>query len=201
MLLDEQIVAIERAFLEAGIPHAFGGAQALAYYGEIRATHDIDVNVFVPASQALRVLGVLGALGAATSNPGLLTLIARDEQVRVYWEATPVDLFFAYDELHRSSQTRRRRVDFFGDPIHILSPEDLIVYKATFDRDKDWRDIAGVIYASPESLDLDYIRRWLGRIDARDGSRLARLERIIASGGRDLGARVTARRSRAASRR
>ena len=29
MLLDDQIVAIERAFVAAGIPHAFGGAQAL----------------------------------------------------------------------------------------------------------------------------------------------------------------------------
>jgi hypothetical protein len=47
MLLDEQILAIESAFTEAGIPHAFGGAQALAYYGAIRATHDIDLNVNV----------------------------------------------------------------------------------------------------------------------------------------------------------
>jgi hypothetical protein len=188
MLLDEQIVAIERAFGEAGIPHAFGGAQALAYYGVPRATHDIDVNVFVAASQAPRVLAVLGALGAATSNPGLLTLIERDEQVRVLWEGTPVDLFFAYDALHRSSQERRRRVDFYGDAIHILSPEDLITFKATFNRDKDWDDIAGMLFASPEPLDLDYVRRWLGRIDVGDGSRLARLERVIASGGRDLGA-------------
>jgi hypothetical protein len=80
MLLDEQIVAIERGFSEAGIPHAFGGAQALAYYGNVRATHDIDVNVFLPSSEGPRVLAVLGQLGAATSNPGLQTLIARDGQ-------------------------------------------------------------------------------------------------------------------------
>jgi hypothetical protein len=188
MLLDEQIVAIERAFSEAGIPHAFGGAQALAYYGEVRATHDIDVNVFLPSSEGRRVLAVLGGLGAAASNPGLQTLIARDGQVRVLWDGTPVDLFFAYDALHQSSLQRRRRVDFYGDPIHILSPEDLIIFKATFDRDKDWRDIAGILYACDESLDLDYVRRWLGRIDSKEGSRLARMERLIASGGRELGA-------------
>jgi hypothetical protein len=187
VLLDEQIVAIERAFVDAGIPHAFGGAQALAYYGDVRATRDIDVNVFVSASEAPRVLAVLGELGAATSNPGLQALIARDDQVRVYWDGTPVDLFFAYDALHRSSLERRRRVDFYGDAIHILSPEDLMTYKATFDRDKDWQDIAGIIYASEESLEFDYVRHWLGRIDSEDGSRLARLEQLIASGGRDLG--------------
>jgi hypothetical protein len=153
----------------------------------VRATHDIDVNVFVPASEGARVLGVLEGLGADTGNPGLLRLVERDGQVRVRWEGTPVDLFFAYDALHRSSLERRRHVDFAGDRIHVLSPEDLIVYKATFDRPKDWEDIAGILFAAAEPLDLDYCRRWLERIDAPEGRRLARLELLIASGGRDLG--------------
>jgi hypothetical protein len=188
MLLDEQIVAIERAFTEAGIPHAFGGAQALAYYGSVRATHDIDVNVFLPATESGRVFAVLGSLGAAVQNPGLRTLATRDEQVRILWDGTPVDLFFAYDPLHQSSMQRRRRVDFYGDPIHILSAEDLITYKATFDRDKDWQDIAGVVYACDEPLDYDYVRHWLQRIEGPERHRLARFERIVASRGRDLGA-------------
>lgn len=183
MLLDEQIVAIEGAFQKAGIPHAFGGAQALAYYGSIRATHDIDVNVFLAAREAPRVLEALGALGADVANPGLRVLIERDEQVRIRWEGTPIDLFFAYDALHRSSMERRRRVDFYGDPIHVLSPEDLIVYKATFDRTKDWDDIAGMIFACPEPLDFDYVRHWLERIDSDDRGRLIRLEKSIESGG------------------
>ena len=183
MLLDEQIVAIERGFSRAGIPHAFGGAQALAYYGSIRATHDIDLNVFLAASEAPRVLAVLGELGADVANPGLRVLIERDEQVRVRWEGTPIDLFFAYDALHRSSMKRRRRVDFYGDPIHVLSAEDLIVYKATFDRSKDWDDIGGMIFASPAPLDFDYVRHWLERIDSPERRRLIRLERLIASGG------------------
>lgn len=188
MLLDEQIVAIERAFVAAGVPHAFGGAQALGYYGSVRATHDIDLNVFLAVDEAERVFAVLGALGASTSNPGLRHLVARDEQVRVFWDETPIDLFFAYDALHMSSMARRRRVDFYGDPIHILSAEDLITYKATFDRERDWHDIAGMIYACDEPLDYDYVRDWLARIDGPEGRRLARLEQLIESGGQDLGA-------------
>jgi len=187
MLLDEQIVAIERAFTAAGIPHAFGGAQALAYYGSVRATHDIDVNVFLPATAAERVFAVLGGLGAAVQNPGLRMLAARDEQVRILWEGTPVDLFFAYDPLHQSSMRRRREVDFYGDSIHILSAEDLITYKATFDREKDWRDIATIVYACDEPVDYDYVREWLERIDGPERRRLERFERVVASRGRDLG--------------
>ena len=187
MLLDEQIVAIENAFVVAAIPHAFGGAQALAYYGSIRATHDIDVNVFVSADEAERVLQVLGGLGAQVDGSELRVQIARDGQTRVRWDGTPIDLFFSYDVLHESSLQRRRRVDFYGDFIHILSGEDLILYKAAFDREKDWSDIAGMIYASPQRLDFDYVRRFLGPIDSDDGRRRARLEALIASGGESLG--------------
>lgn len=187
MLLDEQIVAIEAAFVAAEIPHAFGGAQALAYYGTIRATHDIDVNVFVPAGEAEAVFETLSTLGASTRNPGLRHLVARDEQVRVFWDRTPIDLFFAYDALHESSRERRRRVDFYGDTIHILSAEDLITYKATFDREKDWQDIASILFACDTPLDIDYVRGWLERIDGPEGQRLSRLETLVASGGHDLG--------------
>jgi len=187
MLLDEQIVAIEAAFADAGIPHAFGGAQALAYYGPIRATHDIDLNVFISASEGRRVLETLGQLGAEVSNPGLLVLIERDEQVRVFWDGTPIDLFFEYDALHRSSMNRRRSVDFYGDRIHVLSAEDLMVYKATFNRSKDWRDIAAMIFSSPVPLDFDYVRVWLMRIDDAERLRIARLEGLIESGGVELG--------------
>jgi len=177
------VVALERAFADAEIPHAFGGAQALAYYGPIRATHDIDVNVFVSTSEADRVLGVLERLGAQAASKKVRERIERHGQARVRWEGTPLDLFFSYDPLHESCMRRRRRVDFYGDPIHILSAEDLVVFKATFDRDKDWQDIAGMVYASPEPLDLDYVREQLRRIDDAEGRRLARLERIIASRG------------------
>lgn len=187
MLLDEKLLAIERAFEDAGIPHAFGGANALAYYAAPRATADIDVNVFVPSSQATRVLGVLGKLGASVVEARHAEAIARDGQARVFWDKTPIDLFFSYDDLHESSMKRRRTVDFGGEEIHVLSAEDLVTYKAIFDREKDWRDIAEVIFASDEPLDIDYVRGWLRRMFSEDDQRLARLERVVESGGRDLG--------------
>jgi len=187
LLFDEKIVAIERALVEAELPHAFGGANALAYYGTPRATADIDLNVFIPASRASEVLAALAALGAATSSPKLVELIARDGQARVFWEKTPIDLFFSYDPLHDSSMERRRLVDFGGDRIHVLSAEDLMVYKVIFNREKDWRDIAEMIYAAEGSLDFDYVRLWLTRIVSSDAPQLARFERLVEAEGQALG--------------
>ena len=92
-------------------------------------------------------MAALGALGASTEGPKLVAAIERDGQARVWWEKTPIDLFFSYDPLHDASMERRRRVDFGGDTIHVLSAEDLLVYKLVFDRAKDWRDVAEVIAA------------------------------------------------------
>lgn len=187
MLLDEKIVALEHAFTEAGIPHAFGGAHALAYYATPRATHDIDLNVFVGADRAAAVLRLLRELGASTQVPGLLERIERDGQARVFWERTPIDLFFSYDPLHDASLRRRRRVPFGDDAIHVLSAEDIVVYKVIFDRAKDWRDLAELVYAAGDAPDFDYVRGWLAKILPADDPRHARLARLIASGGSDLG--------------
>ena len=61
LALPDKVVALGRALDD--VPHAFGGALALAYYAEPRATQDIDVNVFVAESQAADVLSVLAPLG------------------------------------------------------------------------------------------------------------------------------------------
>ena len=186
MLLDEKLVAIERALLGTDIPHAFGGANALAYYGTPRATADIDVNVFVPVSRAREVLRVLAAIGVSADDSELVDRISRDGQVRLFWERTPIDVFFSYDALHESSMARRRIVDFGADRIHVLSAEDLVVYKAIFNREKDWRDIAEIIYAAESGLDFDYVCSWVERICDRKDPQPARLRRLIDSDGRDL---------------
>jgi hypothetical protein len=186
VLLDEKIAAIANALAEARIPYAIGGANALAYYATVRATQDIDVNVFVPASEAPKVLDVLGALGVATDRPGLAAQATRDGQLRVFWETAPIDLFFSYDAVHDSSMARRRSVPFGPDArIDILSAEDLMTYKAIFNRPKDWRDIGEMIFAALQPLDFDYVRGWIRRLDAPDVDRLAKLEALIRSGGEE----------------
>lgn len=55
-------------------------------------------------------------------------------------------------------------MDFCGGPIHILSAEDFMTYKANFDRKKDWKDVATILYVCDQPLDYDYVHKWLARI-------------------------------------
>lgn len=183
--LADKVVALDRAFSDADVPYAFGGAIALAYYAAPRATVDIDINVFVPVERSDRVLAVLADLGVAPLDPEQEQRLARDGQARVRWETTALDLFFAYDPLHESCLERRRRVPFGpdGDFIRILAAEDLAVFKVIFDRDKDWRDLREVLFAlgqaPDEGFDVAYARRWLRKILPEDDPRYVRFEEIL----------------------
>ena len=58
--LVEKIVAVHNALEKAKLPHAFGGALALAWCTEqARGTIDIDVNILVDVSQSELILGSL----------------------------------------------------------------------------------------------------------------------------------------------
>lgn len=180
LALDEKIVALARALEDAAIPHAFGGALALAYYAAPRGTHDIDLNVFVPEAKSGAVLRELAKLGVASTAANALKEARTRGQTRVRWEHTPLDLFFSYDPLHRACAERVQRVPFGdGVTLPILSAEDLAVFKALFDRPKDWTDIAEMLYALGRDFDGDYALGWLRKILAPADARLARFEALL----------------------
>lgn len=176
--LDEKVVALERAFRAAKIPHAFGGAIALAYYATPRGTQDVDVNLFVPAHELARVLAALVPLGVDPGHDALERRADREGQVRIHWEGTPLDLFFSYDALHDACFERRREVPFGGDRLTILSAEDLAIFKVLFDRDKDWRDLEEIRFAQGERFDAAYAAGWLERILPAEDARLARFRAL-----------------------
>jgi hypothetical protein len=170
------VLAIEAALSE--VPHAFGGALALAYYAEPRATIDIDLNVFVPAEQFSDVAAPLGRLGAAADNPSVAALVQRDGQARVMWDATPIDLFFSYDPFHDAAGAARKLVPFGGETIPILAAEHLIVCKAVFSRPKDWVDIDSML-AGDADIDVAEVLRWVARIAGDEDSRYNRVAAVL----------------------
>ncbi len=176
--LPDKVIVIHEALHEAKVPHAIGGALALAYYAEPRATIDIDLNVFVPTERWREVIDALSPLGvdAGKLEPKALQ---RDGQCRLWWGDNPVDLFFAYDEIHDEMRKEARRVPFAGTTLPILAPEHLAVCKAMFDRPKDWLDIEQMLVAT-DDLDLSEVERWLERMAGKQDPRMKRLGELKA---------------------
>lgn len=174
--LPDKVLVIHEALAEAKIPHAVGGALALAYYAEPRATIDIDLNLFVPVNRWEEVINSLVAVGVSPDDVNPEALL-RDGQCRLWWEDNPVDLFFANAPIHEAMPDEIRRVPFAGATIPILGPEHLAVCKAMFDRPKDWLDIEQMLLSADE-IDVSEIERWLGEMVGGDDQRVRRLREL-----------------------
>jgi hypothetical protein len=174
--LPEKLVAIHRALARRRLPHAFGGAIALAYWtSDPRGTSDIDVNIFVPSGDAARALA---ALPEEIAQPeGLAELIAREGQTRLWWEETPVDVFFDYHPMHAAAAEHKAVVPFAGTKIPILGATELAVFKAMFDRTRDWADIEAMIAAG--TLDLRAVKAGLRKLVPKGDERFARLDEAV----------------------
>jgi hypothetical protein len=173
--LAKKVVAVHQALDEAHIPHAFGGALAVAYYGEPRATGDIDVNVFVPVDDWKAIRVVLAPLEIATDISE--NDLRRLSEAQLDWGSTPVHLFFSSDPLHQRMSQKTRSAPFNGSVIPLISPEHLLVRKAILNRPKDWHDIEQVLVAS-SPLNLEEIREWLQQLVKEDDRRIAKLDEI-----------------------
>jgi hypothetical protein len=176
--LPSKILALHAALDAADLPHAFGGALALAWCTErARGTIDIDLNVFVDAHQAPRVLAALP--GGVTWTEADRDLIERDGQDRLWWDGTPVDVFLNTTEFHAQTATRARWEEFAGVRVPFLSCVDLAVFKAFFNRTKDWADLEEMCAAG--TLDVDRVVGVLVRYLGADDDRIVRLRSLSAA--------------------
>jgi hypothetical protein len=172
-----KVLAVHSGLDQEGLPHAFGGAIALAYYGEPRTTGDVDVNLFQPVDEWPAIKAVFAGLGLA-SDVGAEEL-RRDRETRIRWDRNDIHLFFGEDALHEAMPDGVREVPLGGGTIPIVSPEHLIVRKTILDRPKDWLDIeAALIATSP--LDLADALAWVERLAGPEDERVTKLRATIA---------------------
>src|SRR4051812_37821006 len=176
MTLPERVVALHRALAKPRIPHAFGGAIALAYWTQDpRGTNDIDLNIFIPAEDAGRALRKLPA--GVERPPDAEGTISRDGQMRLWWDEIPVDVFFDYADVHEAAARHRRTVPFAATRIPVLGPVELAVFKVMFDRTRDWADIEAMLAAG--TLDLDAVRSGVRTLVDAGDHRFARLDDAV----------------------
>ncbi len=156
--LGELLLSVHDALDRVGIPHAVGGAIALAYCTlDPRGTRDLDFNVFVGPERAREVFAALPKGVEVTGER--LERLERDGQVRLKSGITPVDLFLSVLPFHDHVADHVRQVPFEGRTIPVLSCTALVVFKAMFDRTQDWADIEAMVEA--QSFDAEEVAHWI----------------------------------------
>jgi hypothetical protein len=171
----DAIVELHDGLEAAGIRHAFGGAFALLWCtGEPRTTIDIDLNVFAPPTETERVLDALPAEVVATVEDR--SRLESVGQCRLLFDGIPVDVFLDTTPFHDDLRLHTVEHRLADRQLPFLGCNDLAVFKAYFNRRKDWADIEEMLRAG--RLDVPYVSGILSEYLGPDDQRIRELHAI-----------------------
>src|SRR5262249_38021555 len=135
---------------------------------------DIDLNIFVAEAEAGTALAALP--DAVRRTEADQRALERDGQTRLWWDETPIDVFLNTTDFHAQVAGRAHWEEFAGHDVPFLSCSDLAVFKAFFDRTRDWADLEEM--AAIGTLDVDRVIGVLTRYLGPGDPRIARLARL-----------------------
>jgi hypothetical protein len=171
----DAIVELHDKLVESRIHHAFGGAFALLWCtGEPRTTVDIDLNIFAPPTETQRVLDALPDDIVATNEA--VSKLATDGQCRLMFDGIPVDIFLDTTPFHHDLRLHITEHQLADRRLPFLGCNDLAVFKAFFNRRKDWADIEEMLRAG--RLDVPYVTGILSEYLGPEDERIRELHSI-----------------------
>jgi predicted nucleotidyltransferase len=141
-----------------GYRYALIGGVALAQWGVVRATYDVDIKLLVPD---LDFDGVRANLHAAFPDRARAHLSDNPYIVAVDIDGVIVDFLLTLPGYEEQIIERAVQRDLGNWSVWICSAEDLIIQKASAGRGKDWSDIEALLIEQYGKLDYAYIEDWL----------------------------------------
>ena len=166
-----------RAFLRAGealeksgLPYALTGSWAASAYGLIRATHDLDVVIALQATDGARLLEAFTEpfvpdpvwIAEAVEKGTFFNILDADSLLKVdFWPLKD-------DPYSREQFARRRRQEVQGQPVWVLSLEDVLLSKLAWYRDSEselqWRDLRALWDINQAEVARDYLEPWASQL-------------------------------------
>lgn len=133
------------ALNDAGVEFLVVGAHALAAHGHVRATKDLDIWVRPSLDNAARVMQALHAFGAPTQRVSVDDFAVPDIVYQIGVNPVRIDILTVVSGLDfENAWTRRVPSRYAGQPVFVLSMEDLIVNKRASGRPQDLADVAAL---------------------------------------------------------
>lgn len=166
----------------AGIDYAIGGALALGVHGALRATRDVDVNVFTEPTRLGEVLASLSRAGVAVDAKSAVEEAEREGWFAAWLGAVRIDVFVPSIDFSWEAGHRRVQREFAGTRLWFLSAESLCVFKLLFFRTKDLADLEQLILTT--TVDASWVRESVRAMMGEDDPRIAAWDRITAEARR-----------------
>jgi len=168
-LFGSQFKALKVLFNTLKIKYAVIGGMAVLLYGEPRLTLDIDVSAAIAKADVGKFLLMAKRFGFRPIPNNIMRFIAKTNVIPLrYSKGTSIgrcDIIIAQNAIEQETIERARPKKVGSVNMCVVSAEDLIIHKITSSRPRDREDLAGIIRRQKGKLDLEYIRRWLRKID------------------------------------
>ncbi len=168
--LKRLITALENA----KIPYMVSGSVGSSLHGRPRATNDVDIVISPTSEQLDNFTASLGkdyyvsqdAAREAFNRNSMFNII----DTQTGWKA---DLIIRRDRPYSIEEFRRRRtVKMMGVEIWTLSPEDVILSKLEWSKDRQSehqsQDALGVAVVQWDNLDIEYLQKWAAQLNIAD---------------------------------
>ena len=165
--LSEAAIELHEYLRTHDVSHFFIGGVAAQYWGEPRATADVDVCVIAPAERMNEVIQLL--VGRFRSRFSDAAAFAAENRILPVLASNGcgVDVSFGGPWFEEEAAARAVPVEISpGKSIPMCSAGDLVVYKAVAGRPTDVRDIGSIIERQKRDLDARRIRRLLREFKA-----------------------------------
>ena len=176
--LPELAAAISAKLFKSKIRHAVSGAVAMATYGVVRATKDLDILVVAPQVRLPEVFAIVRERGFHGEDAEMLRGLRENGYAELTAGPVRVEILGPVLPYHRTLPDRAVPVEISGTRVPIVSLEDLVVLKMLWRRPKDIPDIHSLLAASRD-FDAGYVRSTLASILPEDDARHAELAEWI----------------------
>lgn len=162
----ELLLFFSKKFSQNNIPFLLTGGLATGYYGFPRATHDIDFIVEVGESSLENLGRILGHLGKDFMfDPEQLLYVEAPTLVTAYHfpSTMKIDFWIIKKKNFVDQWKRRKQKQVLGQPVTLVSPEDLILTKLAWSKEvfseRHMRDCIGIWHVQKGRLDKKYLTR------------------------------------------
>jgi len=186
--LPDLAARISAGLSDAGIDHAVSGALAMAAHGFVRATRDVYILVVAPSVRLPEVFSIVRGFGFEGEDAALVRSLRERAVAELRSGPASVEILAPVLPYHRELLGRAVRIQVAGTSVPFVSPEDLVVLKMLWLRDKDRADVRALLAARRGALDDEFVRRTLLDILPDSDPRHGEFVRLAGEAGSGPGA-------------
>ncbi len=165
------LLDVARRLEDAGFDYMLTGSMALNHYAQPRMTRDIDIVLAILPDDLGRLSGLFGEefyLSSEAARDAVLrhssfNVIHNDSLIKV-------DFMVRKPEEYRLVEFgRRQRIEVEGNPLWIVSKEDLILSKLDWAREsQSTRQLSDVENLLATGADMEYLQIWSQKLNLTD---------------------------------